>query len=116
MAFGEWVAATAHAAALLGRAAATKAQAMFERSTRRTPWIEAALSTVAGALAEDPAEAGGHYLAAAELYAKIGTPSDEVLALSAALRVLPAEDSRHAGIEQQVRAFAERNGAPRLLP
>ncbi|MEV6969720.1 adenylate/guanylate cyclase domain-containing protein [Hamadaea sp. NPDC051192] len=116
MTFCEWSAGAAHAAALLGPAGARQARAMFERSTRRTPWIEAALSTMAGALAEDPAEAGGHHLAAAEIYAKIGTPSDEVLALSAALRVLPVTDARHAGVEQQVRAFAERNGAPRLLP
>ncbi|NUR72601.1 MAG: AAA family ATPase [Hamadaea sp.] len=116
MAFGEWVASAAHAAALLGPEASRKAQTMFERSTRRTPWVEAALSTVAGALADDAAEAGGHYLAAAALYAKIGTPSDEVLALSAALRVLPARDHRRPEVEQQVRAFAERNGAPKLLP
>ncbi|NUO61646.1 MAG: AAA family ATPase [Hamadaea sp.] len=114
--FGEWVAGAAHAAALLGPAAAAEARTMFERSTRRTPWIEAALATVAGALAEDPAESGGHYLAAAACYAKIGTPSDEVLALSAALRVLPTRDPRRSEVEHQVRAFAERNGAPRLLP
>jgi class 3 adenylate cyclase len=115
MAFGEWVAAAAHTAALLGPEAAAQARAMFERSTRRTPWVEAALSTVLGALADRPGEAAGHYLAAAEGYAKIGTPSDEALALSAALRVLPAADPRRSGVEQQVRAFAERNGAPLLM-
>ena len=115
VAFGEWAAATAHAAAVLGPAAAAKARAMFERSTRRTPWVEAALLTVLGALADRPGEAAGHYLAAAECYKRIGTPSDEALALAAALRVLPADDPRRPEVDRQVGLFAERNGAPLLL-
>ncbi|NUT34971.1 MAG: AAA family ATPase [Hamadaea sp.] len=113
--FGEWVAATAHTAAFLGPAAAARARAMFERSTRRTPWVEAALATVGGALSEDAGASAGRYLDAARTYAEIGTPSDEALALAAALRVMPAEDDRRADLDRRVREFAERNGAPLLL-
>jgi class 3 adenylate cyclase len=113
--FGEWVAATGHAAALLGPEAAAQAQAMFLRSKRRTPWVSAALEMASGALAEDGAVAAGHYLSAADRYAAIGTPSDEVLALAAALRALPAGDDRLDGVSERVRRFAERNAAPLLF-
>jgi hypothetical protein len=113
--FGEWVAATGHAAAMLGPQAAEQAQAMFTRSTRRTPWVAAALEMTSGALDGDAAVAAGHYLTAADRYAAIGTPSDEALALAAALRTLPAGDDRLDGVSARVRRFAERNAAPLLF-
>ncbi|NUR25091.1 MAG: guanylate cyclase, partial [Catenulispora sp.] len=113
--FGEWLAGAGHAAALLGGDAAVRALSMFERSTRRTPWVVAAEETTSGSLAADPLTAAEHYLAAADIYAGIGTPSDEILALSAALRVLPPADERFADIERQVRDFAERTRAYLLL-
>jgi hypothetical protein len=112
--FAEWVAATGHAAALLGPEAAAQAKAMFVRSKRRTPWVQAALEMAEGGLAEDPAEAASHYLAAADRYAAIGTHSDEALALAAALRSLPAGDERLDDVSERVRHFAERNAAPLL--
>jgi tetratricopeptide (TPR) repeat protein len=113
--FGEWVAATGHAAALLGTEAAAQAKAMFLRSTRRTPWVAAALEMTSGTLAEDGAVAAGHYLSAADRYAAIGTPSDEALALAAALRALPPGDDRLDDVSERVRRFAERNAAPLLF-
>jgi class 3 adenylate cyclase/tetratricopeptide (TPR) repeat protein len=113
--FGEWVAATGHAAALLGPDAAAQAKAMFLRSKRRTPWVAAALQMASGALARDGAAAAGHYLAAADRYAAIGTFSDEALALATALRALPAGDERLDDVSARVRHFAERNAAPLLF-
>ena len=113
--FGEWVAAAGHVAALLGSDAAAQVQAMVLRSRRRTPWVVAALEMASGALAEEQAVAAGHYLAAADRYAAIGTPSDEALALAAALRIMPAGDDRLDNVSERVRHFAERNAAPRLF-
>jgi hypothetical protein len=116
IAFGEWVTSAAHASVLLDVASAERVRAMLERSTRRTPWVEAGLATVAGALAvNDPA---AHHLRAAGTYRRIGDVTNRMLALAAAARALVAagDAERAAPVVEEVAEFARRNAAPRLWP
>jgi class 3 adenylate cyclase len=90
---GEWVAAAANAAYLIGPAACQRVRAMLELAPIRTPWVEAALATV-----------DGEHLRAAARYAEIGDLSDRALSLAWAAR---AGATKSAELDD----FVERNGA-----
>ncbi|WBB54247.1 adenylate/guanylate cyclase domain-containing protein [Verrucosispora sp. WMMD573] len=120
LASGEWIAAASWAASLTGRKSAARIRAMLDRVGHRTPWSEAALRTVTGALAgadDNHRHAAELHLAAAETYAGIPDVTDRMLALTFAVRELTrfgdlaAADTPLA----ELRAFAHRNGAPGLL-
>ncbi len=116
---GEWLHAAAHAAALAGRSAAATIHEMLAAAPHRTPWVEAALRTAAGGVAAadgDPQRAAALHLAAADSYAAIPTVTDQMLALTAAVRALRAggdgvADPWHTELVN----FAARVKAPRLL-
>lgn len=118
LAFGEWVAAASHAAAVLGTPASAQVRRMLERAPHRTPWVEAGLATVAGAMAmQDPKQAAAHHAEAAATYGRIGNASDRALALRACARALLAAGDTEAAspVVAEVLAFARRNRAPGLL-
>jgi class 3 adenylate cyclase len=116
LAFGEWVPAAAHAAALLGPDACARVAGMLKRTPRSTPWVVAGLATVNGAAA-GPAAADQH-VTAADIYREIGDATNRALALSAAVRALRAsgDAERLAPVHAELAEFALRNGAPGLLP
>ena len=114
---GEWIAAAAHAAALAGREASAVLHDMLAEVSHRTPWVEAALRTVAGAVAAadgDTRRAAALHLAAADLFGGIPNVTERVLALAAALRTLGPEAKAEPHHDELV-AFATRMRAPRLL-
>ncbi|MEV0154626.1 adenylate/guanylate cyclase domain-containing protein [Micromonospora sp. NPDC050686] len=120
LASGEWIAAAAYAATLAGRDAAVRVRAMLDRVGHRTPWSEAALRTVTGAVAAadgDHRRAGELYLAGADIYARIPDVTDRMLALALAVAELDraGDGAAVAGPLAEVRAFAQRNDAPGLL-
>lgn len=120
LASGEWIAAASYAAALAGRDAAVRVRAMLDRLGHRTPWSEAALRTVTGAVAAadgDHRRAGELHLAGAEIYARIPDVTDRMLALALATAELDrAGDPAAAGAPlAELRTFALRNEAPGLL-
>ncbi|HWG99216.1 MAG TPA: adenylate/guanylate cyclase domain-containing protein, partial [Pilimelia sp.] len=93
LASGEWITAAAYAAALAGRDAAVTVRAMLDEVTHRTPWAQAALQTVTGAVAAadgDHGRAGQLHLAAAETYALIPDTTDRMLALALAAAAFTA--------------------------
>lgn len=98
--FGEWVAAAAHAATVLGDGAREQVRTMLGRSPRRTPWVRAALATVSG----DHAAAAAHF-------ARIGDASDRMLSLAWAARAGQLDQAEQA----ELREFADRNRAPGLI-
>src|SRR5205814_3241550 len=114
---GEWIAAAANAAALAGRRAATAVHEMLAEVGHRTPWVEAALRMVAGAVVAadgDPRRAATLHVAAADLYGGIPNVTERVLALAAALRALgPA--AKAEPYHDELVAVATRTRAPRLL-
>ncbi|MGC5051862.1 ATP-binding protein [Micromonospora sp. DT48] len=120
LASGEWIAAASWAATIAGRKPAARVRAMLGRVGHRTPWSEAALRTVTGALAgadENHRHAAELHLAAAEIYAGIPDVTDRMLALTFAVREM-AYAGDHAAASAplaELRAFAHRNGAPGLL-
>jgi predicted ATPase/class 3 adenylate cyclase len=93
---GEWVAAAAHAAHLVGADGCERMRAMLELAPLRTPWVEAALATVSG-----------DHMSAAEHYGRIGDLSDRALSLAWAAR---AGTARHADLDE----FVTRNSAVKL--
>ena len=115
LAFSEWAAGAAHAAALLGGESADLVRGVLEQSSRRTPWVLAALDTVAVAAPDDPA---AHHIRAARRYGDIGAETDRALAWAAAARELRGTDEpgRRAEVIEPLEAFAARNSAPGLLP
>ncbi|MFV2101434.1 ATP-binding protein [Micromonospora sp. LOL_024] len=120
LASGEWIAAAGWAATLAGRRTAARVRTMLDQVGHRTPWSEAALRSVTGALAGadgDHRRAAELYLAAAEIYAGIPDVTDRMLALTFAARELDAAGDRAAADPMlvELRAFAHRNGAPGLL-
>ncbi|MER7331991.1 MULTISPECIES: adenylate/guanylate cyclase domain-containing protein [unclassified Micromonospora] len=120
LASGEWIAAAGYAASLAGRDAAARVRAMLDRVGHRTPWSEAALRTVTGALAAadgDHRRAAELHLAGAGIYAGIPDVTDRMLALSFAAAELKLAGEPTAGRAEltELRAFALRNGAPGLL-
>jgi predicted ATPase/class 3 adenylate cyclase len=120
LASGEWIPAAAYAAALSGRPAAARVRGMLDRVTHRTPWVEAAASTVAAAMAADDgdhARAGRLYAGAAEIYAGIPDATDRMLAMALAAGELHRAGERTEAelTLAEVRTFALRNRAPGLL-
>ncbi|RIV38437.1 ATP-binding protein [Micromonospora radicis] len=121
LASGEWIAAAGWAATLAGRKPAARVRGMLDQVGHRTPWSEAALRTVTGALTGadgDHRRAAELFLAAAELYAGIPALSDRMLALTFAAREQESVGDRSpaaAALLAEVRAFAHRNAAPGLL-
>ncbi|WP_433529224.1 ATP-binding protein [Micromonospora sp. CA-263727] len=120
LASGEWIAAASWAATLAGRKPAARVRAMLDQVGHRTPWSEAALRTVTGALAGaegDHRHAAELHLAAAEIYAGIPDVTDRMLALTFAVRELTSAGDRATAAAPltELRAFAHRNGAPGLL-
>ncbi|MBX7266004.1 AAA family ATPase [Micromonospora sp. Llam7] len=120
LASGEWIAAAGWAATVAGRKPAARVRTMLDRVGHRTPWSEAALRTVTGALAGadgDHRRAAELHLAAAEIYAGIPDVTDRMLALTFAVRELESAGDRAAAgpLLVELRAFAHRNGAPGLL-
>ncbi|MFG3420566.1 ATP-binding protein [Micromonospora sp. NPDC049460] len=120
LASGEWIAAAAYAASLAGRDTAARVRAMLDRVGHRTPWSEAALRTVTGALAAadgDHRRAAELHLAGAEIYAGIPDVTDRMLALTFAAVELERAGEPTASRPElaELRAFALRNGAPGLL-
>ncbi|SCL69040.1 Double zinc ribbon [Micromonospora citrea] len=120
LASGEWIAAAAYAASLAGRDAAARVRTMLDRVGHRTPWSEAALRTVTGALAAaggDHRRAAELHLAGADIYAGIPDVTDRMLALTFAAVELERAGEPTAGRPElaELRAFALRNDAPALL-
>lgn len=120
LASGEWISAAAYAATLAGREAARRVRDMLDQVGHRTPWAEAALRTVTGALASadgDHHRAGRLHRAAAETYGRIPATTDRVLALALAAPAFERAGDRPAAqtASTEVRAFALRNQAPGLL-
>ncbi|GIJ21345.1 ATP-binding protein [Micromonospora lutea] len=120
LASGEWIAAAGWAASIAGRKPAARVRAMLGRVGHRTPWSEAALRTVTGALAgadDNHRHAAELHLAAAEIYAGIPDVTDRMLALTFAVRELACAGDPAAASAPlaELRAFAHRNGAPGLL-
>jgi class 3 adenylate cyclase/predicted ATPase len=117
IASGEWIDAAGHAAALSGRDACVTVRDMLGEVPHRTPWVEAALHTVTGGLATadgDRDRAVQMHLAAAEIYATIPNLTDQMLALTAAVRAAGAPDEL-GEIRAELAAFVARNRCPRLL-
>jgi class 3 adenylate cyclase len=117
---GEWIAAAAHAAAMAGRPAATVLHDMLAEVAHRTPWVEAALRTVAGALAAadgDPKRAAALHLAAAEIYGGIPNTTDRILSLAVALGPLrqAGDQEKSESVRTEVAAFATISKAAGLL-
>ncbi|NLU77449.1 AAA family ATPase [Micromonospora sp. HNM0581] len=120
LASGEWIAAAGWAASLAGRKSAVRVRAMLGQVGHRTPWSEAALRSVTGALAgldDNHRHAAELHLTAAQIYAGIPDVTDRMLALTFAVRELTAAgDHAAAGVPlAELRAFAHRNAAPGLL-
>ena len=113
IAFGEWVTPASAAAALLGPEESARVRTMLKRSPRETAWVGAAMSVLEGRITGDAT----CYLDAAQAYERIGDASDRILAQAAAARTLvgSGERDRAEPVIAEVAAFAERNGAPRLL-
>jgi class 3 adenylate cyclase/tetratricopeptide (TPR) repeat protein len=114
IASGEWLHAAAHAAVLVGRPAAVALRELLTEVPHRTPWVEAALRSVTGAVASadaDPARAATLHRAAADLYGDIPNVTNRILALAAAVRANPADEDLAA----EVCDFAARQTAPGLL-
>ncbi|WP_444541984.1 ATP-binding protein [Actinocatenispora rupis] len=117
---GEWIAAAGHAAALAGGDTAAVLADMLAAAPRDTPWVSAARAAAGAALvadAGDRAAAGDQHAGAAETYRRIGSRSDEILALAVAAR-----EYRAAGLSgrvddclRELRPFAAANRADRLL-
>ncbi len=113
----EWLSAVTHVAALVPDAAEVAAE-VVATVPHRTGWIEAAEAMTAGSTAAargDRRSATRSWLDAAERYDAIGSVSDAVLATAWAARVSAAGIDRTGQHLARVRAFAERNRAPRLL-
>jgi class 3 adenylate cyclase/tetratricopeptide (TPR) repeat protein len=120
IASGEWIDATAHAAVLSGRVAMMAIRDMLADVPHRTPWVEAALRAITGAIAfvdEDFARAADMHLAAAEIYGEIPNASARILSLTWAVQALGRldDESRLEPWRSELVAFAAQAGAPRLL-
>ncbi|MFF5227142.1 AAA family ATPase [Dactylosporangium sp. NPDC000521] len=122
IASGEWIDATAHAAVLAGRVAMLAIRDMLADVPHRTPWVEAALRTITGAIAfvdGDFARAADMHLAAAELYGEIPNASARMLSLTWAVQALgrlgPSAAERLEPWRSELVAFATQAGAPMLL-
>ncbi|WP_433079189.1 ATP-binding protein [Dactylosporangium sp. CA-052675] len=119
IASGEWIDATAHAAVLSGRVAMMAIRDMLADVPHRTPWVEAALRTITGAIASvdgDHARAADMHLAAAEIYGEIPNNSARILSVTWAVRALGlAGDERIEPWRAELVAFAEQAGTPKLL-
>ncbi|MFG2042556.1 adenylate/guanylate cyclase domain-containing protein [Dactylosporangium sp. NPDC048998] len=119
IASGEWIDATAHAAVLSGRVAMMAVRDMLADVPHRTPWVEAALRTITGAIAfvdGDVARAADMHLAAAEIYGEIPNNSARILSVAWAVQALGrGGDDRIEPWRAELVAFAEQAGTPRLL-
>ncbi|MFV2019492.1 adenylate/guanylate cyclase domain-containing protein [Micromonospora sp. LOL_023] len=120
LASGEWIAAAAFAAAISGRDTAVRVRSMLDRLRYRTPWAEAALHTVSGAVASADADhrrAAELHGAAAAGFGEIDATTDRMIALALAVRSWRQAGDRDAGAATlaEVQGFALRNKAPRLL-
>ncbi len=113
IASGDWVAAAAHAATLLGEDAALLLRDALADTPHHTAWSRAALSSINGALAAargDHGTAAACHLDAAERYAAVGSATDRGFALTAAAAALSAVgDPRAAATQAEAAAFAGRN-------
>jgi predicted ATPase/class 3 adenylate cyclase len=117
---GEWVGAAAYAAALSGRDAAVAVRRMLDEVTHRTPWAEAAMRLVTGAVATadgDHERAALLYAAAAEVHGQVSDVISRMLALAlaAAARQRAGDKAGAVRTLAEVRAFARRNQAPGFL-
>ncbi|MGI5237112.1 AAA family ATPase [Dactylosporangium sp. CA-139066] len=119
IASGEWIDATAHAAVLSGRVAMMAIRDMLADVPHRTPWVEASLRTITGAIAfvdGDYARAADMHLAAAEIYGEIPNNSARILSVAWAVQALGRSgDERIEPWRAELVAFAEEAGTPRLL-
>ncbi|WP_432829536.1 adenylate/guanylate cyclase domain-containing protein [Dactylosporangium sp. CA-092794] len=119
IASGEWIDATAHAAVRSGRVAMMAIRDMLADVPHPTPWVEAALRTITGAIAfvdGDYARAADMHLAAAEIYGEIPNNSARILSVAWAVQALgQGADERIEPWRSELIAFAEQAGTPRLL-
>jgi hypothetical protein len=114
IASGEWLHAAAHSAVIVGRPAAVALRELLADGPHRTPWVEAALHSVTGAVAAadgDRVQAAALHRAAADIYGKIPNRTDRILALAAAVRADPSDQATAT----ELRAFAAQHRAPGLL-
>ena len=114
IASGEWLHAASHAAVLLDRQGAVALRELLTEVPHRTPWVDAALRSVTGAVAGadgDRDRAADLHLAAADIYGDIPNRTDRALALAAAVRAAPDRTDLVA----ELREFARRNAVPGLL-
>ncbi|MBT8226931.1 MAG: AAA family ATPase, partial [Dactylosporangium sp.] len=84
IATGEWVPAAAAAAALTSRSAATTVGQMLAEVPYATPWVEAAIHVIAGALG-DSTQAATHVAQAAAIYGAIPNSTERAMALAVAV-------------------------------
>ncbi|GGK26393.1 hypothetical protein GCM10010124_18770 [Pilimelia terevasa] len=117
IASGEWLPSAALAAALIDREAAVAVRAMVEANGYRTPFIDASVLILDGALSGyggDHAAAAAAYAQAAKTFDGVSDATDRMLALALAARAYArageAQVARQTAAE--VASFAERNGAP----
>jgi class 3 adenylate cyclase len=121
IASGEWIGNAAFAAALTGPESAEALRRPLSELRRRTRWSEAALHTVAGAVAlgrdDELDRAAREHLSAAEILAGIPAVTERMLALGLAGAALTraGDADRAEAVQAEVRAFAARNSAPALL-
>jgi hypothetical protein len=114
---GEWIDVTAHAAFLSGRAAAVTIRDMLADVPHRTPWVEAARRTVAGATAfadGDFARAADMHLAAADIYGDIPHLSARMLSIAWAVRSLRRAGDTDEPWRGQLEEFVTYTSTPRL--
>lgn len=115
---GSWTGAAGHAAAVLGAGrTADLLHDLLSAAPRQTPWVRAARHSAAGARTGEPVPAAAEHAAAARLYRRIGSRSDQILALAAAVRSYRrAGDTDHLDeCLRELRPFTAANHAPRLL-
>jgi class 3 adenylate cyclase/predicted ATPase len=121
IAVGEWVGAAAFAAALSGPEPAALLRDILAEVPHRTPWVEAAARTVAGAVATaagDRARAASMHEAAAAVYAEIPSVTERMLSLALRIGAVRAAGGDLRAVEparSEVVAFATRVGGTRLL-
>jgi class 3 adenylate cyclase len=120
IASGEWIDAAAHAAFLAGPVAAVTIRDMLADVPHRTPWVEAALRTVTGAIAfadGDFARAADMHLAAADIFGEMPNMTARALSLAWAVRSMRriGDGDRTEPWSGELVAFAARCETPRLL-
>jgi hypothetical protein len=116
----EWLAAAAHAAALLGGEGAAAMRRVLDSVGHQTLWTTAATHLLDGSDAAHRGEyavAARHYMRAVAVYDEMGNESDAGLTAAWTFRALvdAGDDEAARAWRDRVRNFVRRNGAHHLL-